>query len=59
MEMTIPRANHALAAIVDQGILIAAEFGYSMGCMYMRNHSVPFEVALRVLSRPELRRKYD
>ncbi|WP_165873475.1 hypothetical protein [Parasulfuritortus cantonensis] len=52
----IPRSNHAMATLVDQGILIAEQFGNDKGSRFMRRHNVPFEVALRVLSRPSERR---
>lgn len=55
---TLPRSNHALAAIVDQGIVIAQQFGKVKGGLYMRRHQVPFDVALRVLSHPDQRRNY-
>jgi hypothetical protein len=58
MVMTIPRSNHAMAQIVDQGIALAEQYGYGQGYAYMRENDVPIEVALRVLTYPEMRRNY-
>lgn len=57
MAMTIPRTNHQMAAIVDQGIAIAEQEGFGQGYVFMRDHNVPLAVVLRVLSEPEQRRK--
>ncbi|NTV94500.1 MAG: hypothetical protein HGA75_03685 [Thiobacillus sp.] len=56
--MTIPRSNHEMAAIVDQGILLAEQSGYSDGYLFMRENNVPVDVALRVLAFPDQRRNY-
>lgn len=58
MPMTIPRSNHEMAAIVDQGILLAEQSGYSDGYLFMRENNVPVDVALRVLAFPDQRRNY-
>lgn len=59
MPMTIPRSNHEMAAVVDKGIIISEQFGYGKGCLYMHQHKVPLEVALRVIARPDQRRNYE
>lgn len=58
MALMIPRSNHGLAAIVDQGIVIAEQFGLGMGGRFMRKHNVPLDIALRVLASPSQRRNY-
>ncbi|MFA5081172.1 MAG: hypothetical protein WC474_01335 [Hydrogenophilaceae bacterium] len=58
MAHTIPRSNHAMAVIVDQGIVISELFSLDEGFNFLRANNVPINVALRVLFNPEQRRQY-
>lgn len=59
MAHTIPRSNHEMAVIVDQGIIIAELFSFDEGLSFMHANKVPVDVALRVLIYPDRRRQYN
>ncbi|MBS1187200.1 MAG: hypothetical protein H6R04_1218 [Burkholderiaceae bacterium] len=51
------RQDLETAKIVSQGILYQKKLGTDFAAAYMSNRGVKMDVALRVLSRPHLRRQ--
>lgn len=56
MTYTIPRSDHRLSAIVDDGIRMANAGDYAGAYAHMRDLGVPLKVILRVLCNETARR---
>lgn len=48
--MTIPRTDHSMEFVIDMALLTRAP------ARYMASKGVPFQLALRIVTRPDLRR---
>lgn len=48
--MTIPRSDHTTELTIDRALLSNAP------AKYLASHGIPFNLALRIMTRPDLRR---